>query len=141
MNIAARFPIKENRILFFAVVLAHVGVFIVGFLLINSIWTFMLILVTISGSLYFSLRQYQAITNSPDDLCWSGEAWLMHDPSSEGIRYMDLLNTSWITPQICLLKFKCNEQEFTWFFSRKTLGERLYRELCYLSNSCIKNNQ
>jgi len=140
MKVAARFPIKQNRFLFMVLILAHVGVLTSGFLLVNNILVLMLVSMTTLTSVFFSLKQYRSITNSPDDLCWSGDAWMMHDSSSNSIQYMDMLNTSWITPYFCLLKFQYQEQELAWFFSRNTLGDRLYRELCYLSNACIKNS-
>jgi len=117
----------------------HFGVFLTSLLLLNQIWMIILVLVTVLGSFYYSRNQYQAITNSSDDLCWSGECWLMHSGSqSNGIDYIDLLPTSWITPHFCLLKFERSEQEVAWLFSRSGLGDRLYRELCYLS--CLDMN-
>jgi len=140
MKIAARFPVKSNRFLYGGIILLHVGVFFTSFSLLNQLWALALVLFATIGSFYFSRKQYLLITNSPDDLCWSGEAWLMHtNGSSEGVGYLDLLASSWVTPFFCLLKFKQNDQEFAWFFTHRSLGDRLYRELCYLVNRNIKN--
>jgi len=139
MKIAARFPIKSNHFLYGGIIVIHLGVFLASFFLLNQIWALTVVLFSIIGSFYYSRKQYHIITNSPDDLCWSGEAWLMHNSSSSnGVSYLEQLPTSWITPYFCLLKFELNDQEFAWFFSRTDLGDRLYRELCYIVNRNIR---
>jgi len=133
MNVAARFPIKANRPLIWLVYLCHIFVFIGGYSLINSLFSVFFILVACIISVFYAHKQYVRLTQSPDDLCWSGENWLMHEDNEQrDIQYLDLLSTSWVTAQFCLLKFESNNQSKAWFFSRKLLGERLFRELCYL---------
>lgn len=139
MKIASRFPIKSNRLLFSLICLAHLGLIYLVFILLTSFWSIVLILSLTVASCYFSIKQYQSITRSDDDLCWSGESWLMQDNQSKTVNYLDLLPTSWITANFCLLKFEQNNVEKAWLFSRKSLGERLYRELCYLAKVELSN--
>lgn len=132
MNIAARFPIKSSPELLLFLVVSHIGVFASSFWLLNLLWMIVAVLLLTAISFYFSYQQYLTITNSSDDLCWSGENWLMNTGYSQNsTSYLELLPTSWITPQFCLLKFIQDEEQKAWFFTRKSLGERLYRELCY----------
>ena len=135
MNVAARFPIKSSPDLLLLLVVSHIGVFASSFWLLEQQWMIVLVLVLSATSFYFSFQQYLTITNSSDDLCWSGENWLMHASSNQNsTSYLELLPTSWVTPQFCLLKFSQDDEQRTWFFTRKSLGERLYRELCYIAN-------
>ena len=114
--------------------LAHISLLASSFWLLNQIWMVALIAILSAFSLYYSYCQYLAITNSSDDLCWTGENWLMHSGIGQNSEsYLELLPTSWITPQFCLLKFIHNEQQKAWFFTRNSLGERLFRELCYMA--------
>ena len=132
MNLAARFPIKSCPELLLLLVVFHIGVFVSSFWLLSQLWMIVLVLVLLAISFYFSFQQYLTITNSSDDLCWSGENWLMQTGSSQNsTSYLEQLPTSWITPHFCLLKFIQDEEQKAWFFTRKSLGERLYRELCY----------
>jgi hypothetical protein len=134
MKVAARFPVKPNSALLGVLLVSHTGIFACSFWLLNQAWMIGLVLALSAVSFYFSLKQYLAITNSSDDLCWSGENWLMHTGENQSsVCYLELLPTSWITPPFCLLKFTLNEQQRAWFFTRKSLGERLYRELCYVA--------
>jgi len=134
MNVAARFPIKSCPELLLLLVVSHIGVFASSFWLLNQLWMIVLVLLLSAISFYFSFLQYLSITNSSDDLCWSGENWLMHtDSIQSSTSYLELLSTSWVTPHFCLLKFIQDESQKAWFFTRKSLGERLYRELCYFS--------
>lgn len=132
MNVAARFPIKSSPELLLILLAFHIGVFTSSFWLLNQLWTIALVLFLSMISFYFSYQQYLAITNSTDDLCWSGENWLMHsDEKKRSISYLELLPTSWITPHFCLLKFNHDNEQNTWIFVRVLLGDRLFRELCY----------
>ncbi len=134
MNIAARFPIKSSPELLLLLLASHISVFASSFWLLNEPWMIVLLLILSAISFYFSFQRYWTITNSTDDLCWSGENWLMHTGSNQNTTsYLELLPTSWITPHFCLLKFVQDEQQKAWFFTRKSLGERLYRELCYMA--------
>ena len=132
MNVAARFPVKSCPELLLLLVVSHLGVFASSFWLLNQLWLIALVLFLLATSFYFSFQQYLSITNSSDDLCWSGKNWLMHTGSNQNsTSYLELLSSSWITPHFCLLKFIQAENQKAWFFTRKSLGERLYRELCY----------
>lgn len=132
MNVAARFPIKPSPELLLLLAVSHIGVFASSFWLLNQLWMVVLVLLLSATSFYFSYQQYLNITHSSDDLCWSGENWLMHTGINQNsTNYLEQLPTSWITPHFCLLKFVQNGKQKAWFFSRKSLGDRLYRELCY----------
>jgi len=132
MNVAARFPIKTCPELLILLVITHIGVFASSFWLLNQLWMIVSVLVLAAISFYFSYQQYLSITHSSDDLCWSGENWLMHTGNEQNsTKYLEQLSTSWVTPYFCLLKFTQDGEQKAWFFSRKSLGERLYRELCY----------
>lgn len=145
--VAARFPVKSDVVLLTFVIVAHIGVVAGSSWLINQWWMITVIVLTSLLSLFISIRHYRAITRANDDLCWSGETWLMHCQlvsESNGVNkgqvcYLDLLPTSWLTPNFCLLKFQQDESEKAWFFSRRSLGERLYRELCYLVRLNMKD--
>lgn len=139
MNIAARFPIKPNYFLFCIITMMHVLVLILGLSLLSSVSLILIVLVVVSISLFYSSQEYTLMTNACDDLCWSGENWLMTDSENSTVNYLVLLETSWITPYFCLLKFSANEQQKAWFFSPYYLSDRLFRELCYLARLDIKN--
>ena len=140
MQVAARFPIKSNLLLMILIIASHLAVFLIALILLYSIWQILLITFLTLVSFYYSRIQYHSITNASDDLCWSGEQWLMHNESSKyGANYLELLSSSWITPYFCLLKFKHDEKTMAYFFSPKYLGERLYRQLCYLVYLNLKN--
>jgi hypothetical protein len=140
MKIAARFPIKANVSLKALVYASHL-VIVVLCLSLALLWWQVLVVSCISLlSLYLSIEQYERITNAPDDLCWSGENWLMRSlASKDDTQYMTLLTTSWITPHFCLLKFDSVSHSNTWYFSKAQLGERLFRELCYLARLDLKS--
>jgi len=139
VKIASRFPIKSNWLLFSLICLAHLGLIYLASILLTSFWSILVVVSLTVVSYYFSLKQYQSITRANDDLCWSGESWLMQDHHSKTVYYLDLLPTSWVTANFCLLKFEQDNVEKTWLFSRKSLGERLFRELCYLAKAELSN--
>jgi len=139
VKIASRFPIKSNWLLLSLILIAHLGLISIAFILLTNFWSLLLIIVSTIGSGYFSLKQYQSITRAEDDLCWSGENWLMQDHQLKTVSYLDLMPTSWVTANFCLLKFEQNNVEKAWLFTRRSLGERLFRELCYLAKVEIGN--
>ena len=134
MNIACRFPIKPNLELLVLIGFCHLFVMFVSWQIIYSFWANSLVFVSLMISAYFSHRNYLRITSAIDDLCWTGDSWVMNDAQyGQGLRYMDLKVSSWITGHFCLLKFDHDGNEQSWIFSKKELGERAYRELCYLA--------
>ena len=133
MNIASRFPVKTSVPLFSFLIISHVSLFLYCPILIHSFTLVLLVLVVTAISFWESLSQYRLITNAPDDLCWSGENWLMGSSNlNDEVSYLDLLCSSWVTPQFCLLNFSCQGEHKSWLFTKRELGERLFRELCYL---------
>jgi len=134
VKIACRFPVKSNFLLLALLLGIHLSILIVSWVWLDSLYKIALVMFAVFASLYFSIRQYASVTRSNDDLCWSGENWLMQDNQTH---YLDLQNTSWITADFCLLKFKSQDKYFAWLFTRKSLGEGLYRELCYLARCQI----
>ena len=150
MKIASRFPIKESKGLLTLVVLLHLSVSVLSFFIFNVSWQFGFALVSVLISYYFSIIQLKQITQAPDDLCWTGNQWLinvLNDKnklvSRESV-YLNILPSSWITSGFSLLKFRLESldganTEFVWFFSASNLGDRQYRELCYLCKQSLKN--
>jgi len=140
MNIACRFPIKSNLELLVLIGSCHLFVMFVSWQIIYSFWANFLVSVSLMISAYFSYRNYLRITSAIDDLCWTGDSWVMNDTQyGKGPRYMDLKVSSWITGQFCLLKFDDAGNEQSWIFSKKGLGERAFRELCYLAKRNLIN--
>lgn len=141
MNIAVRFPIKDNKPFYYGLIFLHLWVIVTAYELLSVIWMIALVVLAVAFSFYKTRQQYLCVTQSIDDLCWSGENWLMHDPENQAeIIYLELLETSWITASFCLLKFQMNNREESWLFSRATLGKRLFSELCYLARLDISHN-
>ncbi len=112
-KIAARFPIKPN----FSIVLMNV--LIHGFLAVVSIhmlivnWWLWLTLITLCFSLIYTYRQTELLFSAPDDLCWTGENWLMHRAdANKDAMYLNLLDNSWLTSNFCLLKFSAEKKQF-----------------------------
>jgi len=152
MKVAARFPIKSNTLLYWLIVSSHLGVLIVGVTQLNTLSAVLLVLVVTVFSYDQSYAQYKRVTEYDDDLCWSGDNWLVHVSNSNNLResvgYLELLESSWITAEFSLLKFDANTfdantkgGEVAWLFTRKCLGERLYSELCYLARLNLKHRE
>ncbi|MBV1911121.1 MAG: hypothetical protein KUG78_17615 [Kangiellaceae bacterium] len=134
MKIASRYPIKSHSQLLSVLVITHFIVLLLSFLTIDFSPFIVVVLGLICFSLYLTYRQHLLLTNATDDLCWSGENWLViNSQQNAAVCYLELKRTSWITSRFCLLKFALNQSEQAWLFSRASLGERTYRELCYLA--------
>ncbi|MDH5432495.1 MAG: hypothetical protein OEY19_00995 [Gammaproteobacteria bacterium] len=143
MKIAARFPIKENRLLQFLIISLHLFLLIFALNVFSFKWQFFLIFLLICISFYYSIKHYQRLTNAPDDLCWNGNAWLIQlDEKLKTIAYLELQPESWISSHYCLLHFDDGKQKYHWFFAKNTLGERLYSQLIYLvKQDIVKEKQ
>ena len=96
-------------------------------------WLVLLVIISVVSSWAITLKQYKAVTSSEGDLCWTGENWsIAGGKESNAIHYLELKSTSWVTNHFSLLKFTSGAEEKSWLFTHKHLGERTYRELCYL---------
>ena len=74
-----------------------------------------------------------------DDLCWNGDGWLMHKGDKlNGAIYLEIQPDSWVSSQLSLLSFNCDEKKYYWLFSRYELGERMYSQLVYLVKQNLK---
>ena len=105
-------------------------------------WITIMVIIAVLVSWVITLKHYAAITQSTGDLCWSGESWLVaSDEESGSIDYLELKPSSWITSHFCLLKFSLGRHEKAWLFTNKHLGERAYRELCYLTRQDSVTNR
>ena len=140
MKVAARFPIKANIPLSYLLIVGHFSLLMVSIFYLNSV-TYILVIVAVTAFSYFtSYQQYLKVTEFEDDLCWSGENWLVHCKNvDEDVSFLELLETSWITAEFSLLKFNMADEEIAWLFTRKSLGERLYSELCYLAKLDLRH--
>ncbi len=148
MKIASRFPIKESKGLQTIVILLHLSFAVLSFFIFNLSWQYGFALVSLFISYYFSIKQLKQITQAPDDLCWTGNQWLisvLNDKNkllSQDAVYLKILSSSWITSGFSLLKFRLesldgSNTEYVWFFSASNLSDRLYRELCYLCKQSL----
>lgn len=141
MNIAARFPVTESPWLFRLLILFHISFLVLGYFTVGWHWGLMLIAVSTIWSFFFCDRHYKTITNASDDLCWSGEHWLMQPEAQSGsVMYLSILPTSWISSFACLLHFEVSGRRFYWLFSKQSLGNRTYSELVYLCKLTLTAN-
>jgi len=140
LKVAARFPIHNFWPILLAISFVHFLLLSISINEFGFAWQQWLIFPSLAISFYFSNKQYQKITKSPDDLCWNGDSWLMHkDNKFNGAFYLDIQPSSWISSQVCLLCFTCGEREYCWLFSRSLLGERMYSQLSYLAKQNLKS--
>ncbi|WP_196140873.1 hypothetical protein [Aliikangiella sp. G2MR2-5] len=139
MKVAARFPIKESFELKYFLLAFHLALLVVAVVAeIHWSWRFAAIL-SVFLSYYFSNKNYLRITRAPDDLCWTGESWLMRGYSqSQDSRYLDLIGDSWISGVASLLHFDDGTHRHYWFFSKVSLGARAYSELVYYARQYLK---
>ncbi|TQV72827.1 hypothetical protein FLL45_15275 [Aliikangiella marina] len=132
MKVAARFPVKSSLSVFYFIVLLHLVLAVCSYLLFSFNWQLAIAVGTIALTFYISYRRYLQLTSAPDDLCWSGENWLVSDPQrSHSLVYLALLPQSWLSSFACVLHFNDGETEHQWLFTRHGLGPRSYSELCY----------
>ena len=142
MKIAARFPIYSFLPVLIAIICVHLLLLFISISEFDLSWRQSVIVPSLVVSFYFSNKQYQKITQAPDDLCWNGDSWLMHkDDKLKGVFYLNIQPSSWTSTQLCLLRFSCDEYEFCWLFSRYQLGERMYSQLNYLVKQTLKSNR
>lgn len=133
MKIAVRFPVKNCPELILLCAGLHLIVAILALVTQMNWWLICVTIIAVIISWLVTLKQYTAVTSSSGDLCWTGESWLIaKEAESNSVEYIELNPTSWITSHYCLLKFNCGGYEKTWLFTNKHLGERAYRELCFL---------
>ncbi len=140
MKIAARFPIKKSPYVLAVVIIIHGLLFVWSFIGWGINWQKLLLLFSLLLSCFYCFKHYQRITQSDDDLCWSGENWLMQalrtelktSSSNKQIVYLRLENTSWVSRQLSLLHFSDGDNHYCWLFSRSQLGKKLYSQLVYL---------
>ncbi|MCW9017982.1 MAG: hypothetical protein OQJ89_13510, partial [Kangiellaceae bacterium] len=133
MKVAARFPVTESPWLFHLLILFHIAFPVLGYFTVGWHWVLVFVSLSTAWSFYFCRKHYHLITNAPDDLCWSGEHWLMQPDAQLGsAMYLTILPSSWISSFACLLHFEVAGQRYYWLFSRQSLGPRVYSELVYL---------
>ncbi|TQV84994.1 protein YgfX [Aliikangiella coralliicola] len=151
MKTATRFPVKTAKLLVVAIGLFHVILLLVSFIFFGVSWYVLAIFIALLVSWFYSNKNYRKITNAMDDLCWSGENWLMQSDERLGsITYLELQPDSWVSSFACLLHFSVgekqsvgdkhlvSEKQYHWLFVKKNLGERLYSELVYLVTQDLK---
>ncbi len=141
VKVASRFPVKSHASLIVFVATVHCALLVIAWYELSCLWQKLLMLLILSISLIFSNRQYQLMVNAPDDLCWSGEHWVMHSNQKlKRLIYLDLLPSSWVSRYYCLLHFSNGDKHYYWLFSRHELGSRMYSELVYLVKMNIKDS-
>ncbi len=135
MKTAVRFPVKSSPELLLLCLVMHLIVAVA--VLINdwSWWISLLVIVVIAASWGVTTRQYHSVTNAKGDLCWTGESWMIaKEHTLNQADYLELRPTSWVTSLFSFLEFQSGDKKVVWLFTNKHLGERAYRELCYLVN-------
>ena len=133
MKIAARFPVKPSLGLLGLMASLHIGILGLAVYTFALSWQSLVITVSLIVSGYFCWLRYRSLTEAPDDLCWSGENWLMQLNEPPGaILYLQLRPQSWTAKFAAVLQFSAGERSFSWLFTRAELGERGYSELTYL---------
>lgn len=139
MKVAARFPVKAAPIVLYFIILLHIIIGYCAFLLLGLGWQLALSCGLLSVTFLISYRQHLQLTSAPDDLCWSGENWLITDPSqSKEVIYLELLPQSWLTSFACILHFNDGQKQRQWLFIRPQLGDRSFSELCYWAKLTLR---
>ena len=142
MQVAARFPIKSEPRYLMILGTIHLFLFGAGFYLQLSLWSTLVLTVSVVVSLYFSVRHYQRLTQHSDDLCWSGQNWLVVETSTPPqTHYLQLDEESWISSFACLLHFTGTNQSYCWLFTRHQLGQRAYSQLCFIAKQDLKSRK
>ena len=138
MKIAARFPVKESPLLGSLIISIHLIIVGCSYLVFGFDWQWGIILVLTLVTLVISFKQYRRLTIAPDDLCWSGENWLITDPqTSKSVTYLELSPQSWLSSFACILNFDHGGEQKQWLFTRQQLGRRSFSELCYLAKQSL----
>lgn len=133
MKIAARFPVKFSTGLLCYLLGFHLLLALVVAAVSEFTWGYFVFLSALLVSALYCYKRCLSMCRADDDLCWSGENWLMRSNNRfKSIVYLQLQPTSWVSRHACLLHFKTIDAEFQWFFSRRLLGESLYSQLIYL---------
>ncbi|MGX5174654.1 protein YgfX [Aliikangiella sp. IMCC44653] len=149
MKVAARFPIKPYKPLFWGILMLYILTAVLAAFSLQSrlLLGFYPVLMVCA---IFTIKHYRRLTSASDDLCWNGDSWLFQDANQQTI-YLELQATSWLSRYFTLLHFKAQPallslepntpktREFFWLFSLRYLGERSYRELCYLVKQNIRH--
>ncbi|MDQ7048593.1 MAG: hypothetical protein Q9M92_03290 [Enterobacterales bacterium] len=138
--IACRFPIKPCYWIFSSIIAGYLLLLIAAIYAIQPLWAISLAFVVIGLSGRAFYKEHLKINQLGEELCWTGSNWLV-DQGNHQQRYLELDTGSWVTPYFCFLRFKMGEQEKTWLFCRKGLGERLFRELCFQINQQLISEQ
>lgn len=141
MKIAARYPIKSYPWLLSGTLLFHLLILFTSVYFFGFKSSLLLIILSLIASAYFSVKHYNKLTTADDDLCWSGENWLI-SPQGElkGSIYLTLLPSSWISANLCLLHFSHGKNKYHWLFSRSQLGDQLYSQLIFNLQRDLKSN-
>jgi|GEM_PF-2387548 len=139
MKIAARFPVKSSPLFAAMILLMHLFMVLAGWINFALSWQMGVLLVAISLSASYSLSRYRELTQAPDDLCWSGENWLIQ--ADGHTYYLQLEPASWMSRFACLLHFSAGNKRFYWLFTRYSLGSRSYSELCFLAKQNLSAQQ
>lgn len=139
MKIAARFPIKTAPLFHFTWLALYAAMAALGCFFLDFSWILFLFLLVLIAASYFSERHYRQLTQATDDLCWNGSDWLtFSNDTLRSVIYLRLKPCSWRSSFACLLHFSSEQGEYVWLFTRAGLGERAYRELCYLAQQSLR---
>ncbi len=138
--ISKRFPIKTCPWLLVSILLGYLTLILVSVKIILATWALMIAWLVVFISAYLFYRDYMAVIQQDEELCWSGSNWLL-DRGSGKQAYLELDHSSWVTPYFCFLRFRDAGRHKSWIFCPSGLGERLYRDLCYQIKQQIISEQ
>ncbi len=130
LKIAARYPVKDCYPLKWGILVVHIGLCLACVVAVKLVLLKLVSLLAVFVSYYFCIRHYKKITASHDDLCWTGERWIMQ---WNGEKQFDLLPSSWLSSQASLLHLDDGGQIHYWLFTQRGLGERAFKELNYIA--------
>lgn len=133
MPVASRFPIKPFPVLWLFIIVFHFSLVAIGLVGIGVNWKSGLVLLVSTVSLYVSWLQYKKVSSASDDLCWTGESWVMSLGGKLNAKiYLEVQPSSWLSSLMSVLYFTSGNKKYAWLFTRSGLGARAYSELCYL---------
>ena len=130
LKIAARYPVKDCYPLKWFILVSHLGLGIVSAFAVNLLTLKLLSVAGVFVSYYFCNQHYKKITSSNDDLCWTGERWVMQ---SNGEKQFNLLPSSWLSSHASLLHLDDGTKVNYWLFTQAGIGERAFRELNFIA--------